>query len=107
MSKSTVVQDAYKDYCFFCGTANISGEHHLIFGNGRRKLAEEDGLKAPICGKCHTMGEKVGRVHDNSMAEKLSKMLGQAIYERNECTKGVSLDDARENFRKRYNVSFW
>lgn len=106
-TKSTVVQERYKNCCFFCGTADINGEHHLLFGNNRRKLAEEDGLKVPICNRCHTMGTVAGKIHDNSMAEKLSKMLGQAIYERNECAKGVTLDEARKKFRKRYGLSFW
>lgn len=106
-TESTVVQERFKNYCFFCGTAAINGEHHLIFGNSRRELAEEDGLKVPTCDKCHTIGEVTRRIHDNSMAEKLSKMLGQALFERNECAKGATLDEAREKFRKRYGLSFW
>lgn len=105
-TKSTVVKEWYANYCFFCGTSNISGEHHLIFGNGNRAKAEEDGLKVPICDKCHTMGKIMEKIHDNSMAERLSKMLGQAIYERNECEKGCRADETREKFRKRYGQSF-
>ena len=106
-SKSTVVNEECKEYCFFCGTHLISGNHHLIFGNALRDLAEEDGLHVPICDACHTMGNVLNRIHDNPMAEKLSKMLGQAIYERNKCAEGVALDDAREAFRKRYGRSYW
>ena len=105
-TKSTVVQDAYKDYCFFCGTPVKNREHHLIFGRNR-KLAEEDGLKVPACDSCHVLGELLKRIHDNPMAEKLSKMLGQAFFERNECAKGATIDEAREKFRKRYGDSFW
>lgn len=105
-TNSTVVQEAFKDYCFFCGTPCVNGEHHLIFGIGR-KYAEEDGLKVPICDRCHTTGEVKERIHDNPMAEKLSKYLGQAFYERNECAKGATIDEAREKFRKRYGRSFW
>lgn len=36
----------YINICFFCGKP-AECEHHLLFGNGRRKLAEEDGLKVP------------------------------------------------------------
>ena len=83
--------------CYFCGMpANC--EHHLIFGNGLRDLAEEDGLKVPVCDKCHTIGTLSGRIHDNSAAEKLSKMLGQAIYEKRVGT--------REQFMKRYGRSY-
>lgn len=107
MMKSKVCQERYKDYCFFCFTPSINGEHHLLFGNGMREKADEDGIKVPICDKCHTMGMKIERIHDNSMAEKLSKMLGQAIYERNECEKGLTVDEAREKFRKRYGECFY
>lgn len=94
-TKSIVTE--YKDICFFCGR-KAEGEHHLIFGTADRELCEKDGLKVPICNNCHNMGNKLGRVHDNPMAEKLSKMLGQAIFEANIGT--------REQFRKRYGKSY-
>ncbi len=109
MSKSTVEQQEYARTCFFCGTPSINGEHHFLFGSGMRDKAEEDGIKAHICNKCHTMGMKIERIHDNSMAEKLSKMFGQAIYERNALVnKEVeTIDEAREKFRKRYGQCFY
>lgn len=107
-TKSTVIQEEHKNYCFFCGTASINGEHHLIFGSGRQ-FAEKDGLKVPICDYCHTIGRVTERIHDNSMAEKLSKMLGQAIYERNAlANKEVeTVEEAREKFRERYGRTYW
>lgn len=107
MGKSTIQNEEYEQYCFFCGSPDTNGEHHFIFGRGLRNFAEEDGLKASVCDRCHTMGKTLERVHDNPMAEKLSKMFGQAIYERNECAKGVSINDAREKFRRRYGRSYW
>ncbi len=107
MSKSTVQLPEYSHYCFFCGTASISEEHHFLFGSGNRKKAEEDGIKAKVCKRCHTMGAKLERVHDNSMAEQLSKMFGQAIYERNEVAKGATIHEARERFRKRYGKCYY
>ena len=106
-TESTVMQTKYRGYCFFCGKPVDNSEHHLLFGNGFRNLAEEDGLKVDVCDTCHVIGEVTKRIHDNPMAEKLSKMLGQALYERNECAKGATLDDAREKFRKRYGRSYW
>ena len=106
MTNSIVIEEKYADYCFFCRTSNINGEHHLIFGNGGREKADQDGLKVPICNRCHLTGRLIERVHDNSMAERLSKMLGQAVYERNECAKGATLNEAREIFRKRYKESY-
>lgn len=109
MSKSRVEQPEYARYCFFCGTPSINGEHHFLFGSGMRNKAEEDGIKAHVCDRCHTIGKVTDRVHDNSMAEKLSKMFGQAIYERNALASGEvkTIDEAREKFRKRYGESFY
>lgn len=87
----------YQTICFFCGRPKEC-DHHLIFGNGLRELAEEDGLKVPCCHRCHNMGRVIEQIHGNVMAERLSKMLGQAIYEAN-------IGD-RESFRLRYGKSF-
>ena len=95
MSKSIVTD--YLGICIFCGRP-AECEHHLIFGTAGRELCEKDGLKVPACNNCHNMGEKMRRVHDNPMAERLSKMLGQAIFEGKIGT--------REEFRKRYGISY-
>lgn len=83
--------------CFFCGR-EAECKHHLIFGRGLRKLADEDGLVVDACNKHHNMGQISERVHENSMAERLSKMLGQAIFEQ---------EHTREEFRKRYGKSYF
>ena len=68
----------------------------MIFGTSGRKFAEKYGLKVPICASCHTASELLCcRIHDNPMAETLSKMLGQAIFEREMIAKGYTLTDAR------------
>ncbi len=95
MAKSIVTD--YRHICFFCG-GPAECEHHLLFGQGIRQLAEEDGLKVPACNQCHNMGKTIGRIHDNPMAERLSKMLGQAVYE--------SKVGSREQFRARYGKSY-
>lgn len=89
----------------FCGKPCFS-EHHLLFGTGIRPLAEQDGIKAPICEQCHTSGKVIERIHDNPMAEKLSKIAGQLAFEKRKCAEGFSEDDAREIFRKRYGRSY-
>lgn len=83
--------------CIFCGVP-AECEHHLLFGTGIRKLAEQDGLKVPCCHKCHNIGKSTDSIHNNTMAEKLSKMLGQALYE--------SKIGTREEFRNRYGKSY-
>jgi hypothetical protein len=93
--KSIVTE--YTDICFFCGRPSEC-EHHLIFGKGLRDLADQDGLTIPSCNKHHNMGSNTEIIHGNPMAEKLSKMLGQAIWEKHYGT--------REDFRKRYGQSY-
>ena len=107
-SKSTVCDEKYIGYCFFGGRPVFGAEHHLLFGKGIRDKAEQDGLKVPICDDCHTTGIKIERIHDNPMAEKLSKMLGQMAYERNIIAeKGCSIEKAREYFRARYGKTYF
>lgn len=113
MSKSIVTD--YKEICFFCGK-RAEGEHHLIFGTAGRELSEKDGLKVPTCNNCHNMGEKLKRVHDNPMAEKLSKMLGQAEWEKEWILKNRIVEikeshetiraTARKEFRKKFGKSY-
>lgn len=97
-------------YCFFCGN-RATAEHHLIFGMSQRALAEEDGIKVPVCDMCHMIGAKTDRIHDNAMAEKLSKMLGQALWEidylkKNTMYGATIAENGREKFRKRYGKSY-
>lgn len=97
MSKVKGIVTDYTTICFFCGSP-AECEHYLLFGGGNRELAEKDGLKVPACNKCHNAGRQTERIHENIMAEKLSKMLGQAIYE--------SKIGTREEFRSRYGKSY-
>ena len=106
--RSKVTQ--YNDICFFCGLPT-EGTHHLIFGTANRTLSDKDGLFVPICGKCHTLGPVTERIHDNPMAEKLSKMLGQAIFERNYYKDlwyqlNRDEDEARQSFTERYERNY-
>jgi hypothetical protein len=91
----------------------ISGDevecrHHLIFGQGRRELAEEDGLWIPLTHDEHNMGELLKRIHDNCMAEDLSKIAGQLAWEGDYYRKaaGMGLFSARRAFRTRYGQSY-
>lgn len=94
-----------KDYCFFCG-GPAECTHHLIFGSSNRQRAEKDGLKVPSCNRCHNMGAIKDRVHENPMAETMSKMIGQYAWELKTVASGVKPDLARELFRKRYGKSY-
>ena len=53
MKKSVGIVTKYNNNCIICGRPT-NEEHHLLFGKGMRELAEEDGIKVPICGYSHT-----------------------------------------------------
>ena len=110
----------YEQYSVFSGTPT-STRHHLLFGRGIRNLAEQDGIWIPVTDAEHNMSSKgtIYQIHDNPAAEKLSKMLGQAIWERNYLISQMALpfeseDEAfdrlsrecREAFRARYHKSY-
>lgn len=110
--------------CALCGDYCKSVEHHLVFGSGLRELADEDDLIIDLCIDCHTLAFRtIDRIHDNVAAERLSKMLGQMMYERNAIAKmlvvnqNVPADEmkyvedtvknkVRQQFLKRYGRSF-
>ena len=102
--------------CDMCGDICKPVEHHLVFGSGLRDLADEDDLVLDLCIDCHTLAFRViDRIHDNVAAERLSKMLGQVMYERNVLAEVFSAtpEEAKENilgareaFRNRYGRSY-
>lgn len=89
-------------------------DHHLIFGSGLRKLADEDGLILPLTNREHNTGTISERIHENQAAEKLSKMLGQAVWESQYLAEALEKitgendyrDKARRAFRDRYGISY-
>ena len=93
--------------CFFCG-GKAEAKHHLLFGRGIRPLAEEDGQVIEVCNACHNMAVKpMDRIHENPIAEKLSKALGQALWEKDHIERyGVCAEVARDNFIDRYGRSY-
>jgi len=94
--------------CVICGKP-AECKHHLIFGTSKRRLADEDGLTVDMCNSCHNMAVKTyDRVHGNPMAEALSKMLGQALWEREHLKyfDEEAGDYAREAFTRRYGRSY-
>lgn len=93
--------------CDICGKP-AECTHHLIFGIGLRPLADADNLTLNLCDSCHNMATwQVDRIHGNSMAEKLSKMLGQMMFERNYLAQNQEqLEEARTVFMQRYGRSW-
>lgn len=108
MGKTKSIVTKYEQYCAFCGRP-ATEEHHLVFGGtggANRKLADEDGIILPVCPGCHRLKPVKEKIHDNPMAEKLSRMAGQLAFEKRRCAEGATEEDAREMFRKRYGVSY-
>lgn len=64
-----------KAYCDICGKYEFLDEHHLWGGTSNRKKSDINGLTVDICGECHRF------IHYNTTANKLSKMLAQALFE--------------------------
>lgn len=62
----------------------------------------------PVTAREHRTGPIPERIHDNPMAEKLSKLAGQLAYEKEYYKKLCEMDEdvAREAFRKRYGKSY-
>ena len=110
-TKSIVTR--YDKVSVFSGTPK-EADHHLVFGNGLRDLAEEDGLKIPLLHKEHNLSSKgtIYQIHGNPAAEKLSKICGQLAWERQYLIDKYQLpfddlgEEAREAFRKRYGISY-
>lgn len=113
--KSILVNEKFQKNCSFSGTPTETN-HHLVFGRGRRKLSEEDGLKLPVAISTDFSGNVYDPhkdMHNQSTCMALSKMLGQMAYEMNyyrqlamDMDESVETSEARESFRKRYGESY-
>lgn len=97
--------------CELCKENYAECYHHLIFGYGMRKLADQDQLVIHICNRCHNMSDN--SIHNNPLASELSKKLGQALWEAKAIARCVPegmqekiAQEAREAFRERYGRSY-
>lgn len=65
-------------YCDICGKEWATDNHHLIGSTSDRRICDKyPSMQIQICRHCHEV------IHQNNTANKLSKMLGQAIFENN------------------------
>ena len=114
--KTQSIVTEYTDISAFSG-APAECRHHLCFGRGIRELAEQDGLWIPLTNAEHNMSPNGQRyqIHENPPAEALSRMLGQVAWEKEyianelsatESLKAILYKEAREEFRKRYGISY-
>lgn len=102
MKDSIIINMEYAQYDLIDGTPNVE-RHHCLMGPDREK-ADEDGLWVPLTKTHHTAG-KIS-AHQCREFRVLLEMLAQVSYERDRCAEGISKEEAREMFRKRYGRSF-
>lgn len=86
MSKS-IMHDKYDGTCYLCMLLNCDyqrrtalQEHHVMFGNKQKKLAEHYGLKVYLCLQHHTSGPAA--VHNNHENAELLQKKAQAAFEK-------------------------
>lgn len=102
MKDSIIVDMRYAEYDLIDGCPNVE-RHHCLMGPDREK-ADEDGLWVPLTKEHHTAG-KIS-AHQCKEVRVLLQMLAQTCWERDRCAEGMSKEDAREAFRRRYYKSF-
>lgn len=88
--------------CELCGKP-ASERHHLIFGRGMRPLADEDGLTMDLCDSCHKS------IHSSVAAAKLSKIVGQLIWQKMALTEALEcngIEEAEEYTEERFRTRY-
>ena len=74
-----------KGACYLCARLNndysekITEEHHILFGSGRRELAEAEGIKVDLCIDHHRTGQQA--VHNCRETRELLCRIAQEEYE--------------------------
>lgn len=101
MKDSIVIDMKYVDYDMIDGTPNV--HRHHIFGGPNRKKSDEDGLWVPLTPEHH---EGKMSVHMNKEMKVLMHIIGQLAFEKHRVADGMTEDEAREMFRKRYGKSY-
>lgn len=91
MAKS-IIHTEYTDSCFLCGQY-ATETHHCLHGQGRRKLADEDGLTVRLCHNCHT------NLHDHGTCDKQLQKIAQKAWMRE---NGKTVQDFINRYGKSY-----
>lgn len=100
-------KDEKEDICAMCGRYKKLERHHLIFGSYSRTPADDEHIYIDICEDCHTKALRViDRIHDNVAAERLSKMLGQMMYERDYIARNTMQDNILQKARASFMAKF-
>lgn len=93
--KSIIQGDS--EYCFLCQKLGMlfrgTEVHHMIFGTGKRKLADEDGLTVHLCNQHHRM------LHDKGEYKRDLQELAQITWQEH-------YHKTTEEFIERYGISY-
>ena len=74
-----------KGVCYLCArlsddySEKVTEEHHILYGSGRRELAEAEGLKVYLCIPHHRTGQQA--VHNCRETRELLCRIAQREYE--------------------------
>lgn len=88
----SIIHTDNTECCFICGQW-ATDTHHCIHGNGRRILADKDGLTVRLCNRCH------GLLHDKGNFDKELQRIAEARWMEH---YGKSEDDFIERYGKSY-----
>ena len=95
MAKS-ILQGNRKGVCYLCGRWTETENHH-IFGGGKRKKADRDGLTVYLCHYCHN--EPPNGVHFSKETREHLKRIGETAW----CTHyGKTIEDFIKEYGKNY-----
>ncbi|WP_289290394.1 hypothetical protein [Sporofaciens musculi] len=80
------IENTKRGECFLCAMVGDRSwkqteEHHVLFGSGKRKISEAEGLKVNLCIPHHRTGEKA--VHNCRETRELLCRIFQEEYEKN------------------------
>ena len=90
--------------CFLCGRICYTERHHIFGGTANRRLSEEDGLVVDLCPDCHN--RPPNGVHFNKERMQELHRYGQQFWENVQTAKGMSHEEARKAFMKRYGRNY-
>lgn len=82
--KATILKSR-KGVCYLCArlsddySEKVTEEHHILYGSGRRELAEAEGLKVYLCIPHHRTGQQA--VHNCRETRELLCRIAQREYE--------------------------
>lgn len=89
-----------KHICYICGKFGPTDAHHIFGGTANRRLSEEDGMVVYLCRRCHN--QPPDGVHFNKQTMDWLHRRGQKAWEEMRIGEGMTHEEARKMFVRRY-----